>query len=317
MKIIENHFNILELHDTKYDKAPRSWIRARGKNLLKVVKTFLPEDSISFLKEKIRKETGISISKQTISDWLKGRYGIPIIVLKLICKNQKQILKLIKEIDILNVNSVHRVMLPKKPSEDLFYFYGALMGDGTIPNVINSEGERQWRIIFHMVPINYVKNILCNLALNIFNISPKTYMDRTEGKQISIFMNINSKVVFRFFEKIIEAPIGKKAAIVKIPEYRNLSQNLISEVIAGIFDTEGGTHMYTFGMSTNSITLRNQILDFFIAKGFKMKKWDWRNQKGNWSYSLGFKEPSLKILKFVTLRNQIVIDLLRAYEVTG
>jgi len=52
MKIIENYFNILELHDKKYDKAPRSWIRARGKNLLKVVKELLPKDYISFLGKK-------------------------------------------------------------------------------------------------------------------------------------------------------------------------------------------------------------------------------------------------------------------------
>jgi len=74
--------------------------------------------------------------------------------------------------------------------------------------------------------------------------------------------------------------------------------------------------MYTFGMSTNSVVLRNQILYFFVIKDFKMKKWDWKNQKGNWSYSLGFKNPSLKILNFVHLRNKNIIELLRARVVT-
>lgn len=317
MKLIKNHFNLLELHDTDYDRTPRSWIRARGKNLLKIVRKILPKNYIIFLKEKLRQATGISISNQTISDWVKGKYGIPIVALKLICRNRKETLKIINAIDFLNVNSVHKVTLPKRPFKNLFYFYGALLGDGSMPFVIRRKGEREWKIVFHMVSIDYVKNILCNLALNIFNINPKTYPDRTKGKQESIFMDINSKIVYRFFERVVESPVGKKASLIKIPEYTNLSQNLISEFIAGIFDTEGGTHMFTFGMSTNSNILRDQILDFFIAKGFKMKKWDWKNVKGNRSYSLGFKEPSLKILKFVTLRNLNVIELLRAYEVTG
>lgn len=312
MRLIGKYFNILELHDKDYDKVSRSWIRARGKNLLKIVRKLLPKNYIYFLKGKLLKETGVSISEQAISEWINGRYGIPIIVLKLICKNQSQKLSLIKEIDTLNVNSIHKVILPKKSSEDLFYFYGALIGDGCLPNSTSSQGERQWRIIFHMVPINYVKDVLCNLSINLFNVKSTTTIDNTAGKQQSIFMNINSKIVYRFFERVIEAPIGKKASFVKIPMFVNLSENLVSNIISGIFDTESGIHVFTFGMSTNSKVLRDQILNFFINKGFKMKKWDWKNQKGNWSYSLGFRNPSLRILNFVRLRNKNVIELLRA-----
>lgn len=168
-------------------------------------------------------ETGVLISKQTISDWIKGKYGIPVVSLKLVCKNKRQMVKLIKEIDILSVNSIHKVTLPKEPFEDFFYFYGALMGDGTLPFSFNIEGYRRWKIAFHMVPIDYVRNILCKLAFDIFNINPKTYLDKSEGKQLSVFMNINSKIVYRFFERVIESPIGKKATVVKIPKFKNLS----------------------------------------------------------------------------------------------
>ena len=88
--------------------------------------------------------------------------------------------------------------------------------------------------------------------------------------------------------------------------------------ISGILDTEGGIHMFTFGGSSNSKMLREQIVEFLSKKGFEMKIWDWINIKGERTYSFGFKKINRNIIKKLKLKNKNLINyIMRACEVTG
>jgi len=310
--MINGYFDFFKLHDNEYDKAPRSWIRARGKKLSKTFTRLLPADYVKFLKSEIKRRIGIDVSEQAIKDWANGKYGIPLIALGVVCKTRQDYKKIINSIEYLNTNSSHKVILPKNPSEKLFYFVGVLIGDGSLPFVIRKEtSERIWKIAIEMTSINYVKTVLVPLVKDIFNITPRVYKKEKEGRKDSIVMVINSKIVYRFFEKIIEMPVGKKSSRVEIPGYTFLPHNLILSTISGILDTEGGTHMFTFGGSFNSKVLRDQIVEFLKKIGFKIKIWDWINVKGGWSYSLGFKKITHKILKKLKLKNDDVINVIK------
>lgn len=313
LKIINGYFDIFQLHDNNLDRAPRSWVRANGKILNKLfLKLLSSTDDIKFLKKFIKEKTGIVISSQTIRDWISGRYGIPLIALESVCNNNQNKIKIINAIEYLNVNSLHKVILPKKPSTELLYFCGAIIGDGSLPySIYKKKNERKWRIIVEMTSIDYINDKLVPLTKNIFNVLPLTYEKQEKGKKNAIVMNINSKIIYRFLEKIIEIPVGKKSAKVEIPGFQFLSKELILNAISGILDTEGGTHMYTFGMSSNSKKLRDQIVEFLEELNFKMKTWDWTNIKGNRSYSLGFKQITPEILNTFRLKNLDVVSIIK------
>ena len=319
MRMIDNLFDLVALHDAEYDKYPKSWIRAFGKNLNKIFCKLLTGNYLDFLKSEIKLKTGINISTQTIKDWISGRYGIPLIALEIVSRNIQDKKKIINSIEYLNTNSRHKIVLPKRPSPDLFYFIGVIIGDGSMPVSIRKyNGKRRWKIAIEMTAIDYVKTVLIPLIKSLFNIKPRVYKRKREGKKETITLIMNSKIVYRFLEKIIEIPPGKKSNKVEIPDFNKINDKLIMATISGILDTEGGIHMFTFGGSSNSKMLREQIVEFLSKKGFEMKIWDWINIKGEWTYSFGFKKINRNIIKKLKLKNKNLINyIMRACEVTG
>ena len=182
--MIGNLFDLFSLHDAEYDKYPKSWIRARGKNLNKIFCKLLPGNYLDFLKNEIKLKTGINISTQTIKDWISGRYGIPLVVLEMVSKNIQDKKKIINSIDYLNTNSHHKIILPKRPVPDLFYFIGVIIGDGSMPVSIRKyNGKRRWKIVIEMTAIDYVKTVLIPLIKSLFNIKPRVYKRKREAKK--------------------------------------------------------------------------------------------------------------------------------------
>jgi hypothetical protein len=179
--------------------------KSKGRNLSKIFCKLLPRNYLDFLKSEIKLKTGIDVSTQTIKDWISGRYGIPLIVLEIVSRNIRNRKKIINSIEYLNTNSRHKIILPKRAVPNLFYFIGVIIGDGSMPISIRKYNwKRRWKISIEMTAINYVKTVLIPLINSLFNVKPRVYKRKRKGKKETIALVINSKIVYRFLEKIIE-----------------------------------------------------------------------------------------------------------------
>lgn len=134
-------------------------------------------------------------------------------------------------------DSVKGIILPKELSLDLCYVVGAHIGDGCM-NIYRRKKQVDYYYNCGGHPINdkyWYDNILAPLKKKLFNLQleAKNCSDGTYSIQF------RSKAVVTFYNKCVGLPLGKKSAIIDIPQIiLGAGMPYILACISGIFDTD-------------------------------------------------------------------------------
>lgn len=119
-------------------------------------------------------------------------------------------------------------------TEELCEFIGAFIGDG----FTNKYGGHMYQFQItgdSKLDFDYYYNKLEPICKKIFEIKPKITV-----KGGCIRLNIYSKRVFELFTKRFKFPAGRKSYLVMIPDEIYNNSGLLSFVLRGMFDTDGG-----------------------------------------------------------------------------
>lgn len=131
--------------------------------------------------------------------------------------------------------SSYKITLPSYLCGDLAYLIGVMIGDGTIVSPVKRKrGGYRWRILItgerdHL-------EFFTNIVIGLFNYKPKIYKDPRKRNTYSLV--INSKVIHRYFTRVLGFKMGAKEEEYDIPKVV-VSAKFFKYFLAGMVDTDG------------------------------------------------------------------------------
>jgi hypothetical protein len=304
---LDDTLNIFLLH-TDEDKELKNLIRILPNNeFIKNFQNIINRKDISKLNSFILlklKEQNITVDKNTVYGWLKLYYPMPLIALKIILDKFKQNYEnWLPLCDLLSTNR-KKNKIPKL-STDLLYYYGLILGDGSLPvikgkyPIVFTEGDKQ------------VVEIFKALSEKIFLEKPK--IEKTQGYYTCRF---KSKIVYRIFTNLLCMKSGKKAREVRIPEFALGNDNMLLPIIAGFSDTDGGKYGNSFGWHIASKTMIDQLAYIFQNNKITFKLREYQDKKERRYYAIYIEKKSIKefnrlVLNFMrnNLKKEVLVKL--------
>jgi len=131
--------------------------------------------------------------------------------------------------------SRHVVTVPRAPSEKLAVLYGLLCGDGSLTSYEAAARHGKWRIDFAEsdpeVLVEYVR-----LTKEVFGVTPS--VRKRKGWYEAYYC---SKIVYRFYSRVLGHPTGKKTGSLRIPDSFRHDPRLLFGFLRGLFTAEGST----------------------------------------------------------------------------
>lgn len=201
-----------------------------------------------------------NFSKNTINDWLSGRYPIPICFI-----NDKLSPRRIRYLCLRA--GKNKIKFPKFDN-DFFYFVGVIFGDGCVRDSMRKKGYRYYLIVLDNEINFYSKIYLPNLIDKIFGIRPNIRFFKRKKKLIHL--EICSKVIVRIFTNFLKFAYGKKKDDV-IEYIVTLPDDLQKSFIAGLFDTDGGRSWNSYSLGNNSLKMINFVRGFLESHNISTK----------------------------------------------
>ncbi len=157
--------------------------------------------------------------------WIQGKSPIPISVLKIFSRVDKNVLdKAYKEMKAASVGN-KKIFLPKKFDKKLAYLIGSIHGDGGMH-------KNQKYVTIANDSKEYLEDMISILFQDIFKVRTR----------VSKFKNIyraevGSRAVCSFLS--LFCPFGKKTGLLHIPKEVKSDEKLKISYLSGLFDTDG------------------------------------------------------------------------------
>lgn len=122
--------------------------------------------------------------------------------------------------------------VPRAPSQKLAVLYGLLCGDGSLTSYEAAARQGKWRIDFaesdSEVVVEYAR-----LTKEVFGVSPSV---RNRKRWHEAYYC--SKVVYRFYSRVLGHRTGKKTGSLRIPESFRHDPRLLFGFLRGLFTAE-------------------------------------------------------------------------------
>lgn len=139
-------------------------------------------------------------------------------------------------------NSKNSIKLPMKFSPDLAYLLGALIGDGCVQGPIKrGKGGRYWRISFSG-EMPFLRREIYPLFLRLFGHQPR--FTKKKNRERSWHMNIDSVIIYRFFNRVLGVPYGEKKNLSRTLRRLSIPRRYFKYFLAGLMDTDGHVSNY-------------------------------------------------------------------------
>ena len=132
--------------------------------------------------------------------------------------------------------SKKRVILPKEYSEDLVYFVGAIIGDGTVHGLVKRRKGGSYHKISFAGSYEFIK-ILEDLIEKLFGW--KSLIAKRKDRENTWRLEINSYIIHDYFTNIIGIPAGRKAGKIDFVDKLNIPSKYYKHFLAGLIDTDG------------------------------------------------------------------------------
>ena len=176
---------------------------------------------------------------------------------------------------------------------DLAYLTGVIIGDGNISNyhrTLPPTDEIDPRIFIETGDRTFLNEKVKPIIEKIHSRRKCKIFERKARKETrnsTWVISFRSKYFHRFLTEELGLPKGKKAeavSISKIIDKTKGSTELRKQLIAGIFDTDGGLRGQSIGQCTASKKLRDDLVELLKEQGIHARAYEWTNKKYNKKY---------------------------------
>lgn len=300
--------NLFHLHDSRLDDSLRSLIRVRlTPPLRSKLKTICDDLSYHQLDpvDEIVEKFDFEVDRSIVEGWLtKGTY-IPLVGIQYLLVSLDQIYELslnkveetLRNCTEIRVSTGPQeiIRMPASLSDDLLYLAGVIIGDGCLCS-------STYRINIEKANPQYMQSVFKPLVEKLFRIHVKFKMLQRSGKQQTILWEKKCKPLYRLLEKIFEIPRGEKARDVRMPSLvRALSPIDRVPFLVGLFDTDWGSYGGTFGTSTASKRLLQDVKGTLdgLNVDFRGNEYEFNGFK---SYHLQIPRSSISTLRDILAR---------------
>lgn len=205
----------------------------------------------------------------------------------------------------------YNVNLPKW-SNDLAYFCGLIVGDGSLPKGFsrrpNGNIQRRYEISFVSASLDFILNVYQPLFMNLFGIKPYIvrWKDRRKRKEM-FYCRIESKTLYNFLVRKLGMICGRKA---RIASPLDMPEKYKVYFLAGLLDTDGGRKGSAFGFSTASKNLSDFVMESFLKLKLNPNYSIWNFKDYGYHQIRLNKKDSIKILNLIPLRNKEKIEFI-------
>ena len=250
--------NLFQLHDPHEDMTPKRYICTKlTSKLNSLIKDMIDGlEARGLTKQEIARKWAEKLDTQVksraVGCWMQRQYKVPLCALKALIELWG--LELHKEPDAVkgkenevldslelfsSTISSDVVRLPAEISPKLLYYVGIIIGDGSLPNTMLWNGTPKYTIYLGLTDEDLIRNV-ASLDEELFEKRPYSSCRIREGKKPLWELYVNSKPIFRFLNKLMQIPKGKKSHVVRMPGIvRRLKPSDRAPFIAGLFDAEG------------------------------------------------------------------------------
>lgn len=176
-------------------------------------------------------------------EWLSGRAPIPLAKLERMltfCDSETQadIKSRIeaKEHKISCIYSPHKILFPSKITDNLAYFIGLILGDGTLAgNSLNQKGNWTVSIVFDDIEH---RKVFDEITFQLFGVLPKNRKDKRKN---AYYSTLHSKPLHWILRSFFNMHNGFKANKISIPKaiLESKNQKLKVAILQGLFDSDG------------------------------------------------------------------------------
>ncbi len=198
-------------------------------------------------------------------------------------------------------------------TKETAYLVGVIIGDGSIGASLRTFPPKD-----ELDPVIYLENGNEEFLRQVI----KPIIDKLLHRQCKIIerkprgikwnstwvIRFRSKYFHKFLTEQLGLPKGKKAHKVSLQVILSVETRpeIINELIAGIFDTDGGLRGKGIGQSTASKKLRDEITALIVARGIKAYPSQWLNKKyfrNYYEWKIRSKKEIGKFIQTIPLRN--------------
>lgn len=128
------------------------------------------------------------------------------------------------------------IKLPFQVSEKLAYFIGWILGDGCLRTPIKRKrGGYYWSI--EITCEKKWTELLSQIVYELFNYHARIKQDKNKNNCWRV--NIDSIIVFRFLNRILELNYGKKSGHLPWLKEFTLRKEIFAHFLAGLIDSDG------------------------------------------------------------------------------
>ncbi len=209
-------------------------------------------ESVKTLIFKIKNENKLSwkdtakrfgITYETLWDYMNRSTNIPLIFIKNISSylNEEEKIKIqsnISELTYGRFSSFRKVTIPKMISLEMVKIAGAIISDGYLQEKTKLFNSGRYDQISRIVIRDQNEDAIslcCRWFNKTFNIDIKARKGKNHW-----YISFGNKIIFRYFSKIFNIPVGEKSSIVRVPEIVNRNTEFKKSFVQSVFLFEGG-----------------------------------------------------------------------------
>ena len=186
------------------------------------------------------------------------------------------------------------VRLPKEITPQLAYFVGVIYGDGWITSKVNRIGLDKGNLLFF-------EEVYLPLLKALFGLELKITKAHRSWR-----VSFKSRIIWDLLIHVFEVS-ANKARTARIPAaIKSVDLDIQRQFLAGLLDTDGGSRQGSFGFTTASVELNEDVIALMHTIEIPLRRDTWFNKKVNRQY-YGFvvnKRNCPLILEQIPLKNQ-------------
>jgi len=310
---------LLKLHVPEEDTTLRRCLRAytilpkfcknpdekneKAKQILKIIWTIRDSMKKKFGKSWAQfwiKQIPYSVTYSAVKDWMAGRASIPLIALKVLGDFgfEKEIEQVLSGVEYISTTTGDVVKIPNRIDSDIAYLAGLILGDGCLP-VAYRRKNFDYKFCITSGDKEFLEQTKALIESCFETKTQKPFLAQKCTGYKSWELYKGSKPLYRFFNKIIGLPVGKKAEKAIIPEsIKTLPADKKAAFLSGLIDSDIGKHGKGMGCTFRSKALVDDLIVFLAEFGITAKFYGTHYKNGKYvQHDFSIPKSQVKILK--------------------
>src|SRR3989338_1524536 len=281
---INGYFNLFKL--TEESKIIQVFLNGKAKAKIAHYLDTLNLQELSLIEK-------FGVKNETVKYWVSNLDKLPLTVVRSLIvnwhlkykSNEKDFLSdlvlFLDSFEHFTCRGSFKTKIPNKPSKDLFYLSGVIMGDGSLPIKHNGSRGKQYEIVVEKANKEFINKTVRSLFWEIFELKPKLSKNHKHNR-VRYRCYVKSRIIYAFLKSLMDIPAGKKSSIIRFPTIlENLPVEYKFALFAGLVDTDWGkqrwtrfgTHMASEPLSKDYQTfLRSFDLELHVKKYLQKNK---------------------------------------------